>query len=84
MSLSHAPVSVTASGEALTGVRAGWAIEPRNNDFRVPTLSKRAEGNISGSGMRELSGGPAWSENLCMYASLHAREPGRSHDLPPV
>jgi hypothetical protein len=27
-------------GEALTGVRAGWAIEPRNDSqFGVPTLS---------------------------------------------
>ena len=25
-------------GEALTGVRAGRAIEPRNREFRVPTL----------------------------------------------
>jgi hypothetical protein len=25
-------------GEALTGVRAGWAIEPRNHEFGVPTL----------------------------------------------
>jgi hypothetical protein len=24
-------------GEALTGVRAGWDIEPRNNNFGVPT-----------------------------------------------
>ncbi len=26
------------AGEALTGARAGWAIELRNQDFRVPTL----------------------------------------------
>jgi hypothetical protein len=25
------------AGEALTGVRAGWAIEPRNQRFGVPT-----------------------------------------------
>ena len=26
------------AGEALTGVRAGWAIEPRNQESGVPTL----------------------------------------------
>ena len=37
------------AGEALTGVDAGWAIEPRySNRFGVPTLSKHAEGNIAG------------------------------------
>ena len=25
-------------GEALTGVHTGWAIEPRNREFGVPTL----------------------------------------------
>src|SRR5512140_138026 len=33
------------AGEALTGVRAGRAIEPRNHHFGVPTLSHEAEGN---------------------------------------
>jgi hypothetical protein len=37
------------AGEALTGVRAGWAIEPRNHHFGVPTLSHEAEGNIVSS-----------------------------------
>lgn len=35
-------------GEALTGARAGRAIEPRNLRFGVPTLFKEAEGNIAG------------------------------------
>ncbi len=34
MSLSHAPVVGNGVGEALTGVRAGWAIEPRNRRVR--------------------------------------------------
>jgi hypothetical protein len=55
--------------EALTGARAGRAIEPRNHEFGVPTLSQRAEGHTSGSAMRELSGGPARSENLCMHGT---------------
>lgn len=55
--------------EALTGVRAGWAIEPRHQLSGVPTLSHEAEGNIAGSAIRELPGDPARSENLCMYGT---------------
>jgi RNA-directed DNA polymerase len=54
-------------GEALTGVRAGWAIEPRNAEIGVPTLSNEAEGNIAGGAMRESSADPARSKNLCMH-----------------
>src|SRR5206468_10189903 len=39
------PISREGAGEALTGVRAGWAIEPRNHHFGVPTLSHEAEGH---------------------------------------
>ena len=56
--------------------RAGWAIEPRNQGFGVPTLFRRAEGNIVGGATREPSANPARSENLGTYESLHAREPG--------
>jgi hypothetical protein len=55
------------AGEALAGVRAGWAIEPRNQRFGVPTLSWKAEGNIAGGVMRESSADPARSRNLCTY-----------------
>jgi RNA-directed DNA polymerase len=56
------------TGEALTGVRAGWAIEPRNDNwFGVPTSSRQAEGNIVGGVTREPSADPARSENLCTY-----------------
>ena len=34
------------AGEALTGVRAGWAIERRNHHFGVPTPYGEAEGHI--------------------------------------
>jgi Bacterial transcriptional regulator len=37
------------AGEALTGVRVGWAIEPRNQRFGVPTPSRQAEGNTASS-----------------------------------
>lgn len=36
-------------------------------EFRVLTWLTNREGNIVGSVMRELSGDPARSENLCMY-----------------
>src|SRR6266496_1406175 len=35
-------------GEALAGVRVGWAIEPRNQRSGVPTPYNWAEGNIVG------------------------------------
>jgi hypothetical protein len=54
-------------GEALTGVRAGRAIEPRKSEIGVPTLSIQAEGNIAGGAMRELPADPARSKNLCMH-----------------
>jgi RNA-directed DNA polymerase len=44
-------------GEALTGVRVGGAIEPRNQQFGVPTPYNRAEGNIAGRDKR-VAGGP--------------------------
>ena len=47
-------------GEALTGVRVGGAIEPRNQQFGVPTPYNWVEGNIAGrafaSGRRTLRG----------------------------
>jgi hypothetical protein len=65
-------------GEALAGVRAGGAIEPRKaTKFGVPTLCDQAEGEILGGVMRESSGGPARSwEPRHARDALHAREPG--------
>jgi hypothetical protein len=57
--------------EALTGVRAGWAIEPRNrNQVRGADAFISAEGNITGGAMRESSGDPARSANLGTYGSF--------------
>jgi hypothetical protein len=55
-----------AAGEVLAGVRAGWAIEPRNPVFEVPTRSQTAEGNIAGGVIRESLVDLAGSKNLCM------------------
>jgi RNA-directed DNA polymerase len=54
-------------GEALTGVRAGRAIEPRNNQDRDADAVDWAEGNTGGGVRREPRSDPARSKNLCMY-----------------
>ena len=54
-------------GEALTGARAGRAIEPRNQGIRGADAVSYVEGNIAGSAMRELPEDPARSENQGMY-----------------
>src|SRR5712691_12719749 len=52
-------------GEALAGVRVGWAMEPRNQRSGVPTPYNWAEGNIAGrvfaSGQRTLRGLRTWA-----------------------
>ena len=54
-------------GEALTGVRAGRAIEPRKNRVRGADAVASAEGNTGRGVRREPWLDPARSENLCMY-----------------
>ena len=44
-------------GEALTGARAGQAIEPRNESFGVPTLSKGWKATLL-SALREVRSEP--------------------------
>ena len=55
------------AGEALTGVRAGWAIEPRNHHFRGADAVSRGGRPHRRQRYRELPANPARSENLCMY-----------------
>jgi hypothetical protein len=55
------------AGEALTGVRAGWAIEPRNQGFRGADVVKRGGRQHRRQRYRELSGDPARSKTLCMH-----------------
>jgi RNA-directed DNA polymerase len=45
------------------------AIEPRENQFGVPTLSYEAEGNIVQRRFREPVADPAGSENQCMESA---------------
>ncbi len=52
--------------EALTGARAGWAIEPRNQAIWGADVVSKGGRPRRGQRYRELSADPARSENLCM------------------
>ena len=71
------------AGEALTGVRAGWAIEPRNHHFGVPTLSHEAEGNIVSRVSASCWRTPRGLRTCACTESSCART-GRSHARPPT
>jgi hypothetical protein len=65
-----------AGREALTGVQAGWAIEPRNGAyFREPTLSGKAEGNRMGDDNARRPS-PCAVKDPRQAWKLNAREPG--------
>jgi hypothetical protein len=51
-------VARESRGEALTGVRAGRAIEPRNQRDRGADVVQEAEGNTVDGVIREPSGAP--------------------------
>jgi hypothetical protein len=54
-------------GEALTGVRAGWAIEPRNHGVRGADAVELSGRPHRRQRYRKLPSDPARSKNLCMY-----------------
>src|SRR5664280_1222161 len=54
-------------GEALIGVRAGWAIEPRNQGDRGADAVKMSGRPYRRQRFRELPAGPARSKILCMH-----------------
>ena len=62
-------------GEALTGARAGRAIEPRNESIGVPTLSKRRKATLPAA-LSRVVGGPRAVEEPWHVRNLQAREPG--------
>jgi hypothetical protein len=62
-------------GEALTGARAGRAIEPRNQFSGVPTPSGRRKATLLAALARAASGPRAVVEPGHVR-NLHAREPG--------
>ncbi|MGH9298865.1 MAG: hypothetical protein ACRDZT_03005 [Acidimicrobiales bacterium] len=57
------------AGEALTGARAGRAIEPRNQRNRGAQAVNYVEGNIGRGATRESRQDPARSENHGMYGT---------------
>ena len=69
------------AGEALTGVRAGRAIEPRNHHFGVPTSSHEAEGHIAGGASASRRGTPCGLRTWACTESSCART-GRSRCSP--
>ena len=62
-------------GEALTGARAGRAIELRNVQFGVPTLSEWRKAT-SLTALSRAVGGPRVVRDPWHVRNLHAREPG--------
>ena len=76
MALSHASAVREGGGEALIGVVRAGLLSREMTLFRVPTLSRQAEGHVLGGAIRESLGDPARSEIPGTYEGLHAREPG--------
>jgi hypothetical protein len=65
------------AGDALTGVRAGWAIEPRKlNQVRGADAVTTGGRPHRQRRYRESLLGPAGSENPCTRAISSGREPG--------
>src|ERR1035438_2373966 len=62
-------------GEALTGARAGRAIEPRNQRSGVPTLSIRWKATLPAA-LSRAAGGPRAVGEPWHVRNLHVREPG--------
>ena len=67
--------------EALTGVRAGWAIEPRNQLSGADAVQMSGRQHCQ-QRYRELLGDSARSKNLCMHGAF-MRE-NREVRCPPV
>jgi RNA-directed DNA polymerase len=81
------PESCVAScegrGEALTGVRAGRAIEPRNVSSGVPTLFAKRKATSRAALARAVSGPRAvWEPGH--VRNLHVREPGEPVSARPL
>jgi hypothetical protein len=63
-------------GEVLAGVRAGWAIEPRNSCIRGADALQMVEGNTAVSVFASWRRAPRGQRTCACARSLHAREPG--------
>ena len=69
-------VACEGAGEALTGVRAGWAIEPRNQGVRGVDAVKQAGRQHRWWRYARDASGPRAVEEPVHVRNLHAREPG--------
>lgn len=67
MAPSHALAFREGAAKRWTGVRAGWAIEPRNKRVRGADVVELGGRQHRRRRYRESSTDPARSENLCMY-----------------
>jgi hypothetical protein len=74
-------VAREGGGEALAGVRAGPAIEPRNHMLWGADAVSRGGRQYRRSRYREWSVDPARSKNRCMHG-VSRRENRRSHGRP--
>ena len=63
-------------GEALAGVRAGWASEPRNQWHRGADVVTKGGRPHRRQRYRELPADPARSREPGHVRKLHSREPG--------
>jgi hypothetical protein len=64
------------AGEALTGVRAGWAIEPRNQGVRGADVVKQCGRQHRWWRYARVISGPRAVGEPVHVRNLHAREPG--------
>ena len=67
MAPSRASAAREGGGEASVGVRAGWAIEPRNLLVRGADAVLQCGRQHRWRRFREPLAGPAGSKNLCMH-----------------
>jgi hypothetical protein len=75
-------VACEGGGEALTGARAGRAIEPRNHRVRGADAVYESGRQHRRQRHRELLVGPARSETPCMYGT--SMRENREIPCPPV
>ena len=67
-------------GEALTGARAGRAIEPRNHRVRGADAVQRKRKATPPAALSRVAGGPRAVRDPAHVRNLHAREPGLRHE----
>ena len=80
----HALATREGAAKRWIGVRAGWAIEPRNQLVRGADAVLWRGRQHRRRRYREPSSNPAGSENLCMRVISPGARTGRSHGHPPM